>query len=238
MATFLGLCTNFTVLSGLIPTAPAAVTGQTGQALKVVTWVKLAWELIQNSSSDWSWMKAEVSSVALTISQMTYTATQLGVSSRFGEWRGERFTPPGRLHRPWTIWDNSIGQSDETELHEIDYDQWRLSYDRGTHDANRPIVYAFAPDQTVRFGPTPDKAYRVRGEYRKSVQTLAADGDTPEMPSRFHDLITFRAILLANEQGESVAGIAYADREYHRLLADLSRDCLPAISAHGVYAIA
>lgn len=233
MASYLSLCTDFATLSGLIATPPAAVTGQSGQALKVVTWVKKAWEAIQNSSADWTFLAGEVSATALTINTMSYTSTALGVSSRFGEWRGDRLDNTGRLYRAWSIYDNAIGVSDEVPLHEVTYNYWREVYDRGSHDASRPIVYALAPDKTIRFGGKPDSAYRVRGEYVKAPQVLAADADVPDMPSRFHDIIVWRAILLASEQGEAPSGIAYAQAEFYRLLSDMQRDLLPAITARG-----
>lgn len=232
MATFLTLCGDLTDESGAIGTAPSAVTGQTGRQKKCVNWIRRAWELIQNSSADWRWMQGEVSAVALTIDDMNYSATDLGISSRFGEWRGDRFVG-GVWYRPWTIYDNSIGQSDESPLKQIPYEQWRQSYDRGSHDANRPIEYAFAPDQSIRFGPKPDIAYRVRGEYRKSIQVLAADGDTPELPSRFHDIIVWRAIMLLAGHDESDPAFQQASAKYAELLLDLQRDQLPAITLVG-----
>lgn len=232
MATFLTLCSRLTTRSGAIGTAPAAVTGQTGRQAKCVDWVLNAWEMIQNDSADWTWMQAEIASVALTINDMSYSGADLGIATRFGEFKGDRASR-GFIYQPWTIYDNSIGQADESPLSQIPYDLWRTKYDRLTHDANRPIEYAIAPDRSIRFGPKPDKAYRVRGEYRKSMQTLAADGDIPELPDRFHDIIVWRAIMLIAEHDEAQVPLALAQAKYAEMMIALQAQCLPSITISG-----
>lgn len=232
MSTFLQLCSLLATRSGSIGTAPAAVTGQTGRQAKCVDWVMNAWEIIQSDSTDWTWMQAEVAATALTISQTGYTGAQLGIASRFAEFKGDRDVD-GIVFQPWTIYDNSIGQSDENALREIAFAQWRVSYDRNTHTAQRPTVYAIAPDSTIRFGPKPDKAYRVRGEYRKTPQVLAANGDIPELPDRFHQIIVWRAIMLIAGHDEGDPQYQFAAQKYGELMLALQRECLPAINLGG-----
>jgi hypothetical protein len=237
MSTFLQLCADLTRESGAIGTAPAAVTGQSGRQLKCVEWIAHAWVLIQNLYEDWYWMQGEVTAVALTINDMSYTSADLGIATRFAAWKGDR--PVERTaYYPWTIYDNAIGQSDEMPLREIPYAIWRTRYDRGSHDAQRPIEYALAPDGTIRFGPKPDKAYRVRGEYRKSAQVLAANGDTPELPERFHQIITRRAEMLMASADRAPDRLQTASMKYADLLFDLERSQLPAITTSGAGPIA
>lgn len=232
MSTFLQLCALLATRSGACGTAPAAVTGQTGRQAKCVDWVMNAWTLIQNDSTDWSWMQAEVAATALTINDMSYSGSDLGIATRFATFLGDRIVD-GIAWRPWTIYDNSIGQSDETPLREIPYLQWRTSYDRGTHTAMRPTVYAIAPDGTIRFGAKPDIAYRVRGEYRKTPQVLAANGDTPELPDRFHDIIVWRAIMLIAGHDESDPQYQQAAAKYLEMMLALQKECLPPINFGG-----
>lgn len=232
MSTFFELCTLLTTRSGAIGAAPAAVTAQTGRQAQCVDWVMNAWVMVQNALAEALWMQGEVSAVSLTISQLTYTATQLGIASRFAAWKGDR-VEGGLLFRPWTIYDNLVGQSDETELHEISYQDWRTVYDRNTHSAARPIYYARAPDDTMRFGPKPDVAYKVRGEYRKSAQILAANGDIPEIPARFHDVIVWRAIMLIAGHDEANEAFQQASAKYNEMMLEIMRDCLPPITLGG-----
>lgn len=232
MSTFLQLCSLLATRSGAIGTAPAAVTGQTGRQAKCVDWIMNAWELIQSDSTDWDWMQAEVSAVALTINDMSYSGSDLGIATRFAAFKGDRDVN-GIPYRPWTIYDNSIGQSDETALRQIPFERWRLSYDRGSHTAQRPQVYALAPDNTIRFGPKPDAAYRVRGEYRKTPQVLAANSDTPELPDRFHQIIVWRAIMLIAGHDEHDPAFVQAAQKYGEMMLALQRECLPEINLAG-----
>lgn len=232
MSTFLQLCSLLATRSGAIGTAPVTVAGQTGRQAKCVDWIMNAWEIIQSDFADWNWMQAEVAATALTISQTGYTGAQLGIATRFAAFKGDRDVD-GILYRPWTLYDNSIGQSDERALREISFVQWRETYDRGSHDAQRPTVYALAPDNTIRFGSKPDKAYRVRGEYRKTPQILAADADTPEMPDRFHQIIVWRAIMLIAGHDESDPAYNQAAQKYGEIMLALQRECLPAINLGG-----
>jgi hypothetical protein len=222
VSTFLELCADLTRESGAIGTAPSSVAGQTGRQQKCVEWIIGAWRDIQNSRRDWTFLRAEWSG-SLTASNMTYTGVALGIS-RFGEFLGDR---PG--YHPVTVYDPVVGQDQEIELAEIGYDIWKYRYDRRSHDARQPHEYCIAPDRSIRFGPKPDKTYTVRGEYRKAAQTLAANGDEPDMPERFHELIVWRAIMLMSDADEAVQSLALARSKYAALYRSLVTDCTPRI---------
>lgn len=230
MATFLQLCARLTTRSGVIGTAPVAVTGQTGRQAKCVDWIEQAYEIIQSLHPDWSFLQGTWSS-SLTIGQTTYTAAQLGIASRFGEWAGDR-RASGRDFQPVTLYLTATGVSNEGPLREISFEQWMSTYDRGTQVAGRPLYYCRAPDDTLRFGPKPDAAYTARGQYRKAPQILAANGDIPECPDRFHDAIVYRAMMLADEDDEAPApvGMTRARLRYDDLLYAMRRDCLPRLT--------
>lgn len=231
MPTYLQLAADVALLSGAA-SAPAAVTGQTGRLAKVVAWTAKAWEMLQLQSPDWSFLRSEWSAT-LTINDDTYTATDLGISTRFGEFIGDYGN-----YRPVTLYDPTIGVGDEGHINMVSWELWRTRYDRGTQTANKPTEYCLAPDQTFRLGPKPDKAYPIQGEYRKAPQILAANGDIPDMPTRFHQIIVWKAILLMNEHDEAIQGVQLAEREYQPLLQQLMRDHLPPFTVRGERPIA
>jgi hypothetical protein len=43
-------------------------------------------------------------------------------------------------------------------------------------------------------GPQPDNTYTITGDFMRSAQILAADADTPEMPTQYHMLIAYLAM--------------------------------------------
>ncbi len=206
MATFLELCEDLTTESGAVGTAPSSVVGQTGRQGKAVGWVKRAWTLIQNLRADWTYLRAEFED-SLIASTASYSAATFNLE-RFGAWIGDTGS-----YRPLTLYDPDIGVSDESPLHEIDYESWRSLYDRGAQIEQRPRHYCRAPDQTLRVGPIPDKAYTLRGEYRKSPQVLAANDDVPDMPTRFHDVIVYRVPTISALQRRGDEVVAHLLRE-------------------------
>jgi hypothetical protein len=226
MSTFLELARDVALLSGAA-SAPPSVAGQTGRLAKVVAWTAKAWELIQLANPNWSFLRSEWSS-ALVPGEHSYAPADLEIVDRFGGFIGDYGS-----YRPLTLYDPEMGIDDEAPLEQISWESWRTRYGRGGQALARPIEYALAPDQGLRFGPAPDRAWLVRGEYRKAPQILAADGDVPDLPPRYHQIIVWKAILLLNEHDEAVQGVALAEREYAPLLNQLQRDHLPAISVRG-----
>lgn len=227
MSTFLELCQLLTVRSGAIGAAPASVTGQTGRQAKCVDWIMNSWVLIQNLHANWAFNRAEFDST-LAVDTTTYSAASFNISARFGEWIGDYDN-----YRPTTLYDPDIGPADEGSLRLITWETWRSYYGRGVHEANRPTDYCLAPDQSLRVGVKPNKAYVIRGEYRKSPQILSANDDIPEMPVRFHDVIVWRAVILIAEHDEAPNALQLARTKYGEMISQMERDLLPAFSVRG-----
>jgi hypothetical protein len=91
----------------------------------------------------------------------------------------------------------------------------------GLEEAGRPIEWSVDTQGRIVFWPTPDAAYTVRGVYRRAPQRLVADGDVPEMPEEFHDLIWLGALgkLTLFDEAAAIAP-AYANM-YRGLMLDL-----------------
>lgn len=225
MATFLQLAQDLARESGTLAggvTLPT-VTGVSGRADKMVSWVRKAWVNIQNERDDWPWMRREFSS-ALTVGQKRYTAAQLGIATRFGLWVKDE---PG--FRTFTLYDPDIGVADEGEIRTIDYRDWRVRYDRGAQEQNRPTDWAVSPLQEFCVGAVPDKAYPINGEYRMSPQILAESNDIPEMPEQYHGAIVWEALKLLGLSDESPATSSGAISEYILARQNLNRDYLPEV---------
>lgn len=200
----------------------SSVSGLTGRGEKLANWIASAWTDIQNQRR-WNFLRSTFSTT-LSVNTLCYTAASFNLT-RFGAWVEET-----RSYCPMTIYDGDIGQSDENEIRQISYESWRVRYDRGTHDATRPVEWAISPARELCIGPKPDDTYTLRGEYWKSPQTLSANTDEPEAPEHFHKIIVYRAMVLMAEADESVPSLQMAEREYQRLFASMANECLPAIS--------
>jgi hypothetical protein len=216
--TFLELCQAAALDSGLISsqnlmtTATTASTFYKGRGRHVIDFTVQAWKTIQTGRNDWVWMRASFNG-NLVIGQASYTPAQVGIATRFRAFIPDR---PAEGFLPHTIYDAAIGRADETPLCQISPATWRMMYDRGAQTNGRPLHYALENGQFL-VGPAPDKTYAIRGRYFKSAQILVNDGDVPELPSDFHDVIKWRAIEMLHGQDGAFADRTVAQAEYSRL---------------------
>jgi hypothetical protein len=230
VATFLDLVKDLARQSSTLAGGPASITtllNATGRLDKLADWVRKAWIKIQNDRNDWPWMRAEFTS-PLIIGQARYMPVDLGISTRFGQWAKDR---PGFC--VLTLYDPTIGQPDQHEIRQRDYDWWRMHYARGVTDPNRPTDWAVGFDNKLCVGATPDKAYVLAGEYRRSAQILVADADVPECPEEYHLAIIWEAMKLAGIASENQVGAANAVNEFEIARDNLYRDFLPEITIGG-----
>lgn len=192
MSTYLALVQN-TEDECNIPTLLTAVASQTGMHRRFANWVKQAWTEIQGMSSRWRWM--QVAFTFQTVSgtdDYAYTAVTdvlTGVAiARFSRWLAEDEWDNYKIYK------TSDGVGSQRRLYYLDWAAFRYIYQIGTQNNNPPVHITIDPQNNLVLGPTPDAAYTVTGEYMRGAQVLAADGDTPDMPSQYHDLIMYLAM--------------------------------------------
>jgi len=155
----------------------------------------------------------------------SYTYSDFSLTD-FGFWHPDSFS----------IYVTATGQSDESHLLYIPYDMWYRTYNfgGGASISNRPAHMSIAPDNSVKLGPKPDSTgYTIRCEYQQAASEMAADGDTPGMPARFHTAIVWLALRHYGLFESAPEVIARAEREYKLVMGHLIRDQLPDISFAG-----
>jgi hypothetical protein len=161
-------------------------------------------------------MRTEFTNTVLTGSPL-YTAASFSLT-RLGEW----VTDEGSLSLYSAL-------ADEAPLTFIEWSIWRQIYQRGVQTNNRPIHFSVSPSNELAFGPTPDVAYTIRGEYYKTPQILSANADIPECPVRYHDVIWLRALQFAEEFDESAQQLAWLPTRYAAAKDALEKSQLPKI---------
>jgi hypothetical protein len=220
---FLELCQDVSRESGTIggSSQPSTVVAQTGRLLLIVNWTAKAWLNIQDMRSTWRWMRKSFSGET-TAGIANYSAAGWSINS-FRNW----IINPDESDI--TIYKTALGVSDESRLQYLDWSVFRRRYKIGAQTNNRPIHYTVGPNNNLHFGPAPDAAYTVQGEYYKAAQNLSANADIPEMPEDFHRLIVWDALILlhGHDEGEFARGNAVQNRLV--LLDALERDQLPPI---------
>ncbi len=218
-------------ISGTAST-PSAVTGQTGEMQRLVDWIASAWREIQNKYQDWRWMRRSFTGTTTSAqSEYAYTAftdtTDVATISRFGKW----------LHTDaygcplFAIYPTSLGVANQIWLYYRPWDEFRQIYRFGPQVSGPPVCFSITPSDKIALGPAPDATgYTVTGDYQMSAQELAADANTPEMPTRFHMLIVYEAMkkYAGYESAPEVMGTATMEAD--KLWSPLESDQKPAIA--------
>lgn len=228
--TYLQLCRDLSRESGTVSnftSQPAAVTGQVGRNAKVIAWVRDAWIDLQNEHDSWRFRRKSFTS-ALIASTGTYTAASFSLTDHY-KWVGGR-----AFSDPFTIYDSTIGVSDETPLYWIEYEHFKRLYQRGTQTDDRPQFWSVDYDGSLRIGPAPDQAYTFTGEYIRTAQELAANTDEPICPADFHMIIVWYALarLMGHDEAPAEA-IANAARNYDVLSRAMAKSQLPQVETTG-----
>jgi hypothetical protein len=214
--------------------SPGATTGQQGQNKQFVDWINAAWLEIQSLHQDWRWMRKEAT-VSTTAGDGSYEPADFtdvaaaAAISAFSHWH------TNNRQLLWTLYSQSVGQVDESDLWFISFDEWRYLYDRGGNVStqNRPFHYTAAPDNTLKLGYKPDGIYVVRGWYQKSATELSGDSDSPEMPSQYHLAIVWRALMYYGEDRAAPEKRAQGQNNFSTMLSQLEINQLPAYSLGG-----
>jgi hypothetical protein len=194
--TYLELCQMTAQQSGTIEgTLPSTVTGQVRRLKLITDFVREAYDDIQNAHRMWRWMQSlfyvdtVASQPSYASSAMTDEITALPVT----RWSNWGFKNDGS-DRSVSMYLVSTGVAEEGVLQWMDWTRFNETQLRGTQTPGRPIWFSVTPDDKLIVSPQPDDIYRIRGPYRKSKQTLAADADVPEMPADFHTIIKDAAL--------------------------------------------
>jgi len=235
MATYLTLSNDLARESGLSGAAASisAVTVQSGQALRVVEWVQRSYKDIQNRHN-WRWLRSTwtVNTVA---SDDTYA---------FGDCTDDRLAALITRFKCWWPYDEcgapnvkryltSGGVGGEGWMTFLPWSNFRAIYKIGTQNNGQPVNFTIDPQNQLVLGPKPDAIYTISGEYQMSAQILAADGDTPEVPSDYHDLIVWYALEKYGRFSAAPEALAQAQRESSRLMRQLEANQLPSIALGG-----
>lgn len=232
MSTFLQLCQDTRRECGISGTGPTAVTGQTGELERVVQWVNQAWLEIQNRYEDWRWMRVPftLNTAADDDEYASGDATDDLTSAaitRFSKWRVNEYDNPPYIHL------QSAGAATQTWLTFIDWNSFKWLYRRGTQNSGYPSHVSVDPQNNLVLGLKPNDVYVVTGDYQRSAQVLAADGDIPEMPTQFHDLITWMAAEKYGYHESAVEIVSKARRYGGALLRQLEANQLPDMPTAG-----
>lgn len=197
------------------------LVGPNAETTRYLNWVNWAARDITLAREDWKWRRG-AATVASTTAQ-TLTATDFGLTD-FASWkRASRFYKPSA----YRVTD---GANSEHELQWMEYDQYRKSFLIGAPATASVQCWSISPSDEFLLGPEPDAAHFVRADYVKDYTDLSVDADIPLLPTRFHMLIVWRALM--EYGGYDAAGEVFqrSEKNYTTLWTSLVQSQLEAPS--------
>jgi hypothetical protein len=218
---FLQLVNQLRYECGVSGPALTTVAGQLAgsENARMVAWIQQAWNDIQTSKEDWLFLREPFQFNTVT-QQQIYTPAQAGITaSTFGNWKRDSFRC------------SSVGANyaDEQLLNYMDWTTFRNLYIyanmRNTYA--RPVVVTIDPHKNLGFGAIPDIPYVIVGEYYTQPLQLTLDADEPAIPSRFHMIIVYRAMMYYAGYEAAPEVMSRGEFEYKRLYSRLDIDQLP-----------
>jgi hypothetical protein len=219
MSTYLQLCQRLRQEVGAAGTGPSAVTGQTGELARIVSWIAEADEEIQRERDNWRFMRGSFT---------------LNTVADDGSYAASDCTTPISDLRKWDehsfkIYLSASGVSDESQLHYLDYQAWYDVYNVGSQTSSRPMYFTIDDNQSILLAPKPSAVYVVSGKYYKSVDTLAASSDEPLYPAEFHMLAVYLGMMKYGRYTGAPELYTDGERLYKKMLRQMERTQLPRV---------
>lgn len=222
MSTFLELVQEAHRESGASGAEPSAVLNQTGEASRLVNWVKLEYRKIQIRHSNWRWLRKGFT-LATVASDGSYEYSDCddddtaAAITRFSRWYTDEFK----------IYLTSSGVGSEGWLSFWPWDTFKRTYRFGTQNDSSPVAISVDPANRLVLGPEPNDIYTISGDYQRGPQELTADADEPEMPERFHDLIWMGAVRRYAAYESAPEVWSEFKSQHSELMRSLEQDQLP-----------
>lgn len=218
---FLSLTNRLKTEAGVIGSPLASLVSPVAEVQRLSNWIQAAWIDIQEAHDDWFFLRNAIT-FSTVAQQQTYSEAQAGLAiGRLGNWKRDSF----RIYNP------SIGVSNEMIMPFIDYDTFRDQFQYGSMRTTytRPTVLSIDPQRNMVLGAIPDAVYTVNGEYYAAPSDLLVDADVPVLPTRYHMLIVYRAMVHYGLYESASEVIQRGQAEFDKMMARLMADQLPDV---------
>lgn len=163
----------------------ASVVDATGSDARLVSWARNAWTRLQNDRT-WKWMR-QVGTGTIVDGQASYTPATFSAAGLRG----------------WVVNDDayqpSIVPAAQTQpvafLRQISFQMARQLFLRTPHMPAAPQYWAEADDRSLVICPTPLGDWDLTIDYWAGNTSLTNDTDEPNMPSEFHMILVWMALM-------------------------------------------
>lgn len=219
MSTFLALAQRLRQEAGISGTGPASVVSQTGEMGRVVDWISLAYEEIQDKHPNWEFLRNDFSFQTIA-STSAYLPSAISLEEH-AAWKSNSFR--GYL--------TATGTSDEQDICYVPWEEFRDAYQFGSSRTSpgKPTVFSIRPNKAVELWPVPNAIFTIVGEYYKRPQVMTANTDEPLFPRQFHMAIMWKALMYYGSYENAPEAFTTGERNYNNLMRKLEINQLSAI---------
>ena len=220
---FLQLSQRLRQEAGLTGDGPASTVDQIGISKQIVDWINTSYIDVLSQHTNWSFMQDSFT-FDLEASKREYSVAETGVTD-LEKWKTDDYGS-------FRVYLTSSGVANEQYLYPILWDDYRQMYLYGatrTSDGT-PTYYSVQPDKGLNFYLVPDNIYTITGEYYKIPAELVGDDDIPIIPSQFHMIIVWRALMFYAGFDAANEKYAMGKNEYTKLMMRLEMDRLPPMT--------
>jgi len=196
-----------------------SVQNQTGEALRIVTWVNSAYREILNSDQfSFGFIRREQQS-QLVIGKGTYSKADLSLPL-LGQWDTDTMRVSVNQDR-----------SDESFVFNLRWpdfrDYWRFSTRSIT--TGRPLNCSVDQDTNLQIGPLPEVAYWLNFQYLETPPDMLDNMDVPVIPERWQMAIVWRALRHYGMFESAPEVVMRADAAYNEIMLRMTLDQTPEI---------
>jgi len=214
MATLLELVQELHGECGAAGRAPTTVVGVTGEAARLVRWIKKSNLYVQKLWENWKFLRCEFDETLLVGNNALPAPTVPNVLGS-GMWDMTTF----KLQR--------VGETFASPLQCQEYDDVKSEVlDTSSGPPWRVVIM---PDNSLRFESTPSTADTITADfYREPIEDeLTLDADEPSIPEKFQRIIVAKALIYYGNYEGADEQKAQGKEEYSELIARMENSELP-----------
>ncbi len=208
MSTYLELVRDLQREVGASGSQVGSVTGQQGEAQRLVKWIQQADFWIQNRWLNWKflWNQVELTTVIGSVGLAAPT------DLNFWDYKTFKINDTGDL-------------DDDEPLSAIEHDQ--IKWQVRDFDQGKPSFTIIMPDNSLEFEPVPDENYIIKADYFRTPIMLTANDQVSRIPENYHQAILGRAMILYANYENSPEIKTQGQEIFDTFLARLENSQLP-----------
>lgn len=201
-----------------------SLSNQVEEVNRLADFINEAWMDLQLTREDWLWMRNSASCQTVA-GQPTYSPTADFMLTDFANWAKHTFR---NYH-------TATGFQSEIRTDWIDYDSWRNLYQFGAtrFSLTRPTQMTITPSLAIGVGPVPIDGYTITGDYFRVPTEMVSDTDTPALPSHFHMIIVYKAMMYYGASEAATEVYQEGATEYRKFMNLLTLNQLDAFDVGG-----